>query len=51
MSLDLHLESKKGALILELRQFGVTDAKVLKAIETTPRDIFLAEFLFSFNGS
>ena len=43
MTSDLVLEAKKGALILELRQFGVTDAKVLKAIERTPRDIFLAE--------
>lgn len=43
MTLDLSLEAKKGALILELRQFGVTDAKVLKVIERTPRDIFLAE--------
>jgi len=32
-----------GALILELRQHGVTDAAVLAAIETTPRDMFLPE--------
>ena len=39
---ELDLETKKGALILELRKFGVTDPRVLKAIEYTPRDMFLA---------
>jgi len=32
-----------GALILELRQSGVTEARVLAAIEQTPRDLFLPE--------
>jgi len=34
---------RMGALILELRQCGVTDSTVLSIIETTPRDIFLPE--------
>ena len=43
MTSDLNTAAKKGALILKLRQFGVTDSKVLTAIERTPRDMFLAE--------
>ena len=43
MRADLNIAAKRGALILELRQFGVTDTRVLEVIERTPRDIFLAE--------
>ena len=34
--------ARMGRLILELRQGGVTDARVLSAIEKLPRSIFLA---------
>jgi len=37
------VDPRLGALILELRQNGVTNAAVLKVIEETPRDIFLPE--------
>lgn len=37
------LDPRLGALILELRQGGVTDARVLAVIESTPRDLFLPE--------
>lgn len=40
---DADRAARMGALILELRQNGVTDARVLAAIETTPRDMFLPE--------
>ena len=43
MNFDANVAAKMGALILELRQVGVTDAKVLAAIECTPRDMFLPE--------
>ena len=43
MSFDTNVAAKMGALILELRQVGVTDAKVLSTIERTPRDMFLPE--------
>ena len=43
MNLEFDIAAKKGALILELRQYGVTDAKVLEVIERTPREMFLAE--------
>ena len=43
MSFDPNVAAKMGALILELRQVGVTDAKVLATIERTPRDMFLPE--------
>ena len=43
MNSDPKIAEKKGALILELRQLGITDPKVLEAIEKTPRDIFLAK--------
>ena len=43
MNSDPQIAEKKGALILELRQLGVTDPKVLEAIEKTPRDMFLAK--------
>tara|TARA_S200000501_G_C20629088_1_gene658107 strand:+ start:189 stop:836 length:648 start_codon:yes stop_codon:yes gene_type:complete len=42
MNFDPKIAEKRGALILELRQLGVTDPKVLEAIEKTPRDMFLA---------
>ena len=41
MNFDPNVAAKMGALILELRQVGVTDAKVLATIERTPRDMFL----------
>lgn len=41
--MDRGAAAKMGALILDLRQGGVTDAKVLAAIEQTPRDIFLPD--------
>ena len=43
MNFDPNVAAKMGALILELRQVGVTDAKVLATIERTPRDMFLPE--------
>ena len=43
MNFDSNVAAKMGALILELRQVGVTDAKVLATIERTPRDMFLPE--------
>lgn len=38
----MNLDPRMGRLILELRQGGVTDARVLAAIEKLPRSIFLA---------
>ncbi len=35
-------ESRLGAMMLDLRRGGVTDRKVLDALETTPRGMFLA---------
>ena len=43
MNFDANVAAKMGALILKLRQVGVTDAKVLATIERTPRDVFLPE--------
>ena len=43
MNFDANVAAKMGALILELRQVGVTDTKVLATIERTPRDVFLPE--------
>ncbi|MDD9877854.1 MAG: protein-L-isoaspartate(D-aspartate) O-methyltransferase [Magnetovibrio sp.] len=39
----MSLDARMGALILELRRGGVTDARVLGAIETTPREVFLPD--------
>jgi protein-L-isoaspartate(D-aspartate) O-methyltransferase len=36
-------DEQVGSLILELRQYGITDAAVLNAIERLPRDMFLAD--------
>ena len=37
------LDVRKIRLTLELRESGITDAKVLSAIETTPREIFIPD--------
>jgi protein-L-isoaspartate(D-aspartate) O-methyltransferase len=37
------LRARMGRLILALRSQGVTDAKVLNAIEATPRELFVPE--------
>ena len=37
------LEARKIRLVMELRQQGITDKKVLSAIEIVPRDIFIPE--------
>ena len=37
------LATKKVRLIMELRAFGITDARVLGAIERVPREAFLPE--------
>jgi len=39
----MSLDERVGPLILELRQCGITDKKVLDAIERVPRDMFLAD--------
>ena len=36
-------DPRLAALVLSLREAGVTDPAVLKAIETTPRDLFVPE--------
>ena len=36
-------ETRKIRLLIELRSQGITDARVLSAIERTPRDLFVAE--------
>jgi protein-L-isoaspartate(D-aspartate) O-methyltransferase len=37
------LDVRKIRLILELREAGISDAKVLSTIETTPREIFIPD--------
>lgn len=37
----MSLDPRKGQLVLELRQGGVTDTRVLQAIEKVPRDRFV----------
>lgn len=37
------LDVRKIRLILELRELGISDSKVLSAIEKTPREIFIPE--------
>jgi protein-L-isoaspartate(D-aspartate) O-methyltransferase len=39
----LSLESRKIRLLLELRRGGVTDTRVLAAIEKVPRELFVAQ--------
>ncbi len=39
----MSLDERVGPLILELRQWGITDKAVLDAIERVPRDLFLAD--------
>jgi len=39
----MSLDERAGPLILELRQCGITDKRVLDAIERVPRDMFLAD--------
>ena len=36
-------ETRKIRLLMELRSQGITDARVLSAIERTPRDLFVAD--------
>ncbi len=39
------LATRKISLLMELRKWGVSDHRVLSAIERTPREVFLPEFL------
>lgn len=38
-------DESRGALVLELRRAGVADTNVLRAIETTPRELFVSHRL------
>ncbi len=39
------LAARKISLLMELRKWGVSDRRVLAAIECTPREVFLPDFL------
>ncbi len=39
----MNLESRKIRLVMELRSAGITDARVVAALETTPREEFVPE--------